>query len=198
MIYSLRGKVIHTDRSSVVIECAGVGYRCTVPLQTVATASEHKEEMRLFTHLAVREDGVDLFGFASPDELDCFKMLIGVTGVGPKVAVALLSELAPDRLSLCIASGDAKSLTAAQGVGPKLAQRIVLELKDKMGAAGFSAAAAQVSSVEVAAQPQQEAIAALTVLGYAQADAAAAVAAQSPDLSTDALIRGALRKLSSR
>ena len=133
MFYSLSGKLIVKSGSTAVVECGGVGFTCGVTLQTLQRLPQIGEPVTLYTHLSVREDALDLFGFADPAELDFFRLLIGVSGIGPKVALAVLSQLPPDRLALCIATGDAKSITRAQGVGPKVAQRIVMELKDKVG-----------------------------------------------------------------
>ncbi len=144
MFYSLTGKL-------AVVECGGVGYRCMTSLTTLSCLPPAGERVTLYTHLNVREDALDLFGFYSMNELDAFKKLIGVSGVGPKSALAILSDMTPDRLALCIASGDAKSLTRAPGVGVKLAQRLILELKDKISkaelASGVGEAAVQIGAV---------------------------------------------------
>ena len=131
MIYSVRGTLILMDAGMAVVECAGVGYR----IQTsVSTQKQLKlnSEVTLYTHMNVREDAMELFGFATKSELNTFKMLINITGVGPKVALAILSELTSEQIAMCVSSNDSKTLTRANGVGPKLAQRIVLELKDKI------------------------------------------------------------------
>lgn len=134
MIASLRGKLIYTDNTSAVVECGGVGLRCTVTKNTLYRLPPKGSEVFLYTHLAVREDSLDLYGFESEAELNAFKLITSVNGVGAKLGIAILSEFEADRLTVYIASGDAKALTAASGVGIKLAQRIVLELKDKVGA----------------------------------------------------------------
>ena len=125
MIYSLNGVLIDRNLSSVVIECGGVGYKCIVTDQTLRQLPEIGSKLFLYTYMNVREDAVDLFGFITKDEMEMFRLLISVNGVGPKAAIAILSEMQPDKLSFCIAAGDAKAITKAQGVGPKLAQRIV-------------------------------------------------------------------------
>ena len=138
MISSLRGKLIYSDTNSVVVECGGVGMRCITSLKTIASLPKIGSEVFLYTHLSVREDALDLFGFASETELSTFKLITSVNGVGPKIGVAILSEFTPEQVALFIASADSKSLSKANGVGGKLANRIILELKDKVDASGAS------------------------------------------------------------
>lgn len=199
MIYSLRGKLIYSDRLTAVVECAGVGYKCTVSYTTLKKLPEIGDEIMLYTYMAVREDACDLYGFASADELDWFKRLISVNGVGPKAAIAILSELSCEKLTLAIASGDTKTITRANGVGPKMAQRIVLELKDKVVKTMGST---ESGSVNIFAEDTQngggvlsEAIAALIALGYSQSEAASAVSGQDLTQSVDTIIKNALKKL---
>lgn len=198
MFYSLTGKVIMTDAGAVALSCGGVGFYCQTTANTLRDV-KNGAELTLFTHLNVREDALDLFGFSTGYELEWFKHLIGVTGVGPKAALAILSELTPEKLAMCISAGDVKAITRANGVGPKLAQRVILELKDKaktaFGAAGETAAFEQISAANELPNTK-EAIAALTMLGYSQTDASSAVAKLDPSLSTQALIKGALKLLS--
>ena len=132
MFYSLTGTVVFADESSVALDCGGVAFRLFTTGNTLRQCAPVGEVQTLYTHLNVREDALDLFGFAEKSELDCFKMLTGVTGVGPKAGLAILSCLTPDMLAVSVAGGDVKAITAAQGVGSKLAQRIVLELKGKL------------------------------------------------------------------
>ena len=129
MLYSLRGKLIYTDPTTAVIECGGVGYKCTVTHNTLGTLPELGSETMLYTYMNVREDAVDLFGFATIEEQHAFLLLTSVNGVGPKAAISILSELTFSKLALAVSGGDSKTITKAQGVGPKLAQRIVLGLK---------------------------------------------------------------------
>ena len=131
MFYSLTGKIIYKDEQTVAISCGGVGFKSFTTRNSLAKLSLQSGEVTVFTHLNVREDALDLFGFATNDELDAFKLLITVSGVGPKAALAILSELSPDAFAVAVASGDTKAITAANGVGPKLAQRVIMELKDK-------------------------------------------------------------------
>ncbi|NLA76825.1 MAG: Holliday junction branch migration protein RuvA, partial [Clostridiales bacterium] len=143
MFYSITGNIICSDETGVAVECSGVGFRCMTTFNTLRRLGPVGSKVTLYTYLNVREDALELFGFYELQELDCFKLLISVSGVGPKAALAILSELTPDRLALCIASGDVKSVTRAQGVGPKIAQRVVLELKDKINAPAFAGAAGE-------------------------------------------------------
>ena len=197
MIYSLRGKILLTDTSGFVIECGGVGYRCTAPLGTLSSLPAKGNEAFVFTYMNVREDAVDLFGFASEDELSCFKLITSVSGVGPKIGIAILSEFKPEQVYLYIASSDHKMLTRANGVGAKLAQRIVLELKDKVGS-GMISGDNNVSHVGNAMSytNTSEAVSALVSLGYSQSEAAMAVGKLDPTLSVEQLIKDGLLYLS--
>lgn len=132
MIYSVRGTLIFKDDSTAVIECGGVGYLCRTTLSTISKLGQCGSEEKLFTFLSVREDCAELFGFRTMQELECFKLLISVSGVGPKAALAILSDIPSDKFILLVASGDSKSFTKVKGIGAKTAQRIVLELKDKI------------------------------------------------------------------
>ncbi len=197
MYYSLRGKIIHREAGMFVIECAGVGYKCFSTASTLSSLVNDKETM-VYTHLSVREDAMDLYGFSNMAELNSFKMLISVSGVGPKSALALLSEVTPEKLALCIVSGDSKTLTKAQGIGPKAAQRIILELKDKIKNEELASAVVQsTASVDLSSGNVSEAISALVVLGYSQSEAASAVSKHDSSLSVQELIRLALKTLSS-
>lgn len=133
MYYYIRGKLVLLEPSMAVIDAAGVGYQLTISQTTFATLQQNRtEEVRLLTHYAVREDGVELFGFATDMELSSFRMLISVSGVGPKAAMAVLSLLSPERFAMAVCTEDRKTIAQANGVGPKTAARIVLELKDKL------------------------------------------------------------------
>lgn len=202
MFYSLTGKIIYKDEQTVAISCGGVGFKCYTTRNSLAKLSLLSGEVTVFTHLNVREDALDLFGFATNEELDAFKLLISVSGVGPKAALAILSELSPDAFAVAVASGDAKAITAANGVGPKLAQRVIMELKDKIANVGFiSAESSSVSTAVNNANSMSntsEAIAALTALGYSQSEASVAVSKLSPDLSVEELIKGALKNMTLR
>lgn len=195
MFYSLKGTLIHMEPGIAVIECGGVGFKCFTSMNTQRALPRQGEETTLFTYLNVREDALDLFGFASISELNCFKMLTGVSGVGPKAALAILSELTPEQVALAVATGDSKTLTRASGVGPKLAQRIALELRDKVknikSGDGFAAAPGAVSASSNAGA----AVNALTVLGYQPTDAAEVVSKFDSSLSVEELIRLSLKAM---
>jgi len=197
MIASLNGKIIYKDLNNVIIECSGVGFKCTVSSNTFSSLGEVGTNAFLNTYLSVREDALDLFGFSTVGELETFKLITSVNGVGPKVAIAILSEFTSDKLLLFIASGDAKSLTSASGVGIKLAQRIVLELKDKIGKIGTQDASDIIKFVGNATVNinSKEAIEALVSLGYTQSEASLAVSRIDGNLKTDEIIKIALRAL---
>lgn len=198
MFYSITGRVVHRDTQFVALETGGVAFQCSTTLSTLKTIGEKGSTATLYTYLNVREDALDLFGFATEQELECFKLLISVSGVGPKAALSILSELTPDKLALCLATGDSKSITRAQGVGPKLAQRVVLELKDKL-AKGLELPAdspeIQAAGLAAADGNAAEAVSALTMLGYSQSEAAMAVSKLDGDLPVEALIKQALKQL---
>lgn len=198
MFYSITGKIVYIDTQSVAIETGGVAFRCSTTLATLKRIGEKGSTATLYTYLNVREDALDLFGFADEQELECFKLLISVSGVGPKAALAILSELTPDKLALCLATGDSKAITRAPGVGPKLAQRVVLELKDKLAKGlELSAVTPEIEAAGIAAAEGSaaEAVSALTMLGYSQSEAAAAVAKLDASLSVEDMIRQALKTL---
>lgn len=195
MIYNLRGTLTYCDQNFAVVECGGVGFKCFTTLTTLREIGKVGNEVNLYTHLSVREDAMDLFGFASKEELESFRLLISVSGIGPKAAVAILSEMTPDRLAVCIASGDAKMLTKAQGVGKKTAERVVLELKDKMGAIGSSDVAAAAAAGSAEGTDSAEAVQALVALGYTQSDAAVVIGRLDTSLSVDEMIRIGLKEL---
>ena len=195
MIYSLRGMLLFTDPSSAVIECAGVGYKCAVTVHTLRQLPKIGSEAKVFTYMNVREDAVDLFGFATEDELASFKLLIAVNGVGPKAALAILSELAPEKLAFAVAGGDVKAITRAQGVGPKLAQRIVLELKDRVMPGNAPAEADGSGAVLEESSDLAQAVSALVALGYAQSEAASAVAKTDTSQPVEQIIKDALKYL---
>ena len=201
MIYSLNGKLIENEPNTAVIECGGVGYKCSVSLKTSAALPKIGENVFVYTYLAIREDAVDLFGFINKDEMKAFKLITSVNGVGPKVGIAILSEFTPDYLYTYIAAGDYKALTAAGGVGPKLAQRIVLELKDKIGALpreiDVSSSSKASPVVDLPQNNLRSAVAALVSLGFLQVEANRAVQNIDPTLSTEDIIKHALVKLSS-
>ena len=191
MIDSLTGTVLHKEPGLVVIGCGGVGYACRVSLQTAAAVGTAGSEAMLFTRLTVREDEIALYGFSDRGERLCFDQLTAVSGVGPKAALSILSDFTPDRFALAVAAGDDKAFTATKGIGKKTAQRIVLELKDKVSK---TAAAAGVSQIPVTAAggSMDEAMSALQVLGYSGTEVARVLAGLDPALPSSELIRQAL------
>ncbi len=200
MIYCLSGKIVKKSLDSVVISCAGVGYLAAVPASVAAALPAPGGEATLYTVMNVTENDVSLFGFATEAQRESFLLLTSVSGVGPKVGVAILNVLQPDRIALAISAGDHKAFTAASGVGPKLAQRIVLELKDKVGRGLVDGV--QLSDVSgAAAAPAAgaaQAIAALVSLGYSQSEAALAVARADETLPVEEIIKVALRGMAGR
>ena len=198
MLYRLRGSLIHTEPSFAVIECAGVGYKCYTTMNTQRSLPAIGKEAVLYTHMNVREDAVDLFGFSSLAELNCFKLLTSVSGVGPKVGLAILSVLSPEQVAVAVAAGDFKTLTIAQGVGNKLAQRVILELKDKLKALGGGEEVTAAAGVVNAAGNAAEAMNALTVLGYTPSDVAPVVAKFDSSLPVEELIRLTLKAMAGR
>ena len=197
MFYSVRGKLIHMDSSTAVVECGGVGYNCQTTMNTLKNL-RLGDEVTLFTYLNVREDAMELFGFSAKTELDTFKTLIGVSGVGPKAGLAILSELSPEQVAMAIATDDIKTITRAQGVGKKIAQRIVLELKDKL-AKSLSSEDSSLPQASAAANAAMgnipKAIEALGVLGYAPADVSGILAAMDSALPVEQLIAQTLRQM---
>lgn len=198
MLYSVRGKLIHMEQGFAVIECGGVGYKCITTFNTQKSLPKLNNEVMLYTYLNVRQDAVELFGFADESELNCYKLLTAVNGVGSKAAIAILSELSPDKLAVAIASSDAKAITRAQGVGPKLAQRVILELKDKVenlsvSSNGFDAV--NISEVTKGDDNRAKAVTALGVLGYNSSEVAPILSAMDKTLSVEQLISAVLKEM---
>ena len=197
MLYSVKGKLIHTTSSSAVVECGGVGFNCQTTINTLKTLKPNTE-VTLFTYLNVREDAMELFGFATKTELDTFKTLISVSGVGPKAGLAVLSELSPEQVAMAIATDDIKTITRAQGIGKKIAQRIILELKDKLAkavSADSSMSAVQTGAVNAVSGNVPKAIEALGVLGYSPADVSPVLATLDSSLPVERLIAQTLKQM---
>ncbi len=180
-----------------MVECGGVGFHCNISLYTHRALPSRGAEVRLFTHMAVKEDAITLYGFADMAELEAYKKLTTVKGVGGKVALAVLSELSPSELALAISAGDAKAVSRAQGIGPKLAQRILLELKDQFGFTTDEGVTLTTDTLGTDS-PRGEAASALVALGYSQSEAALALSKCPDGLSTEDMIRQALRGLAGR
>ena len=194
MFYFIKGKAEIVEPNLVVIDAGGVGY--AINTSTTSAANTKRGEQTIFyTYLHVREDIFELYGFASKAELNCFKQLISVSGVGPKAALAILGTITPEKLSLCIVTGDEKALCAAPGVGKKLAQRVILELKDKITAVQTEGTELPTEIVG-AADNLEDALSALIALGYQRHAAAVALKGlEKKGLTTEELIREALKKL---
>lgn len=202
MIYCLTGKIVKKSINAVVISCGGVGYYVQCPASVAGALPGVGKDATVYTVMSVTENDISLYGFASEEQQACFEMLTGVSGVGPKVGLAILSVMEPDRVALAISAGDHKAFKAASGVGPKLAQRIVLELKDKV-AKGFVDGisledVAGASSSAPAAAGAGQAIAALVSLGYSQSEAAVAVSKIDATLPVEEIIKLALRGMAGR
>lgn len=203
MFYHIAGEYVHSEENFVVIDCGGVGYKLTVSRNTAEALGMPSADKRvkLFTSLQVREDGVELFGFHSEEELDAFRLLISVSGVGPKAALAILSLLSPDKLALAIASEDIKAISRANGVGPKTAARVVLELRDKFKGFAVTGSAARSGAqpgfgadAPVGGGKLGEALEALTVLGYGRAEVTDALRRiDTTSLSVEEIITAALK-----
>lgn len=202
MFYYIKGKLVLNELSQVVIDVGGVAYSMTVSANTQAAVSSKsfngESEVMLFTHLSVREDGIELFGFRDNAELDMFKLLISVSGIGPKASMSILSHMTPDSIAYAIISEDKKNLSKAPGVGPKTAARIILELKDKIKGHSVESSANDlvVPEIKVNSSKASEAIDALTVLGFHRS--AAEETLRTIDVSNmelEDVIREALKKL---
>ena len=197
MIYCLTGKIVKKSMNAVVLSCGGVGYYAQCPASVAGALPGVGREATIYTVMSVTENDVSLYGFATEEQQACFEMLTAVSGVGPKVGLAILSVMEPERVALAISAGDHKAFKAASGVGPKLAQRIVLELKDKVAKGfvdGISLEDVAVASAQtLAAQSSSQAIAALVSLGYSQSEAALAVSKIDATLPVEEIIKLALR-----
>ena len=200
MIYCLTGKIVKKSLNAVVLSCGGVGYYTQCPASVAGALPGVGQETTLYTVMSVTENDVSLYGFATEEQQACFEMLTAVSGVGPKVGLAILSVMEPQRVALAISAGDHKAFKAASGVGPKLAQRIVLELKDKV-AKGFvdGISLEDVAAADTpATQSSAQAIAALVSLGYSQSEAALAIAKIDAALPVEEIIKLALRSMAGR
>ena len=197
MFYYVNGTVAEIEAGLAVIDCSGVGYACATTNYTLSQLKKG-ERAKLYTYLNVREDAMEMFGFASQSELRSFKMLIGVSGVGPKAALSILSSTTPQQLSMAVVMGDEKALTAAPGIGKKIAQRIILELKDKLikEQGSFEAGSGAAAAMPAQNNKAGEATAALAVLGYGSQEIAAALKGIDMDaLPLEEIIRQSLKKM---
>ena len=202
MYYYLNGELAYRDLSTCVIDCGGVGYKLTVSFITSESLmSKLGKQVKLFTHLAVREDGIELFGFGSYEEKECFNRLTSVSGIGPKAAMSILSTMTPEKLALAICTDDAKAIAKSPGIGAKSAARIILELKDKMSKEMFTSDAISVQTnisapSLVSNSAISEAAEALTVLGYDKTTTLSVLKGIDPSVTdVSEIIRLALKKL---
>lgn len=191
MYYYIEGTVAHKGIDFIVIDAGGVGYRINTTDSAISKISPG-EKKKIYTYLNVREDALDLYGFLSEEALNLFKLLISVSGIGPKVGLGILSSISPSEFALAVVTGNIKAITKAPGVGPKVAQRIVLELKDKM------------KKAEIAEMPQDygaftdssdEAVSALMVLGYTQGEAKNILSKVDTGLTVEETVKQALKLL---
>lgn len=201
MFEFISGTLCQVTQKNCVVETGGIGWNLLISAKT-AGALSGKKEARVYTHLSLGSSdraNMELFGFATPEEREMFRLLIDISGIGPKAAVSILSALSPEELSMCVLAGDAKALTAAQGIGMKGAQKIILELKDKIGKNSTLSASSTVPSAGEISSNLSEAVNALVVLGYQPQVAAAAVRAVSADAKDlQDLIRLALKSMGDR
>ena len=198
MFYYVSGTVAHMAPYLAVIDCGGVGYACRTTNTTQAQL-KMGEKAKLYTYLNVREDAMELYGFATQEELNLFQLLLSVSGVGPKAALSILSASTPANLALSIITGDEKALTCAPGIGKKIAQRVILELKDKLAKGQTIAAGESYGGTGVTVIPENklsEATAALAVLGYSTGEIGAALKGIDMDsLTLEQIIKEALKKM---
>ena len=196
MIYYVSGPVTILEPGMAVIDCAGVGYGCRITAYTAAQLKLN-QNARLYVTESIREDAHDLYGFISREEQRCYELLTSVNGVGPKAAMAILSSGGPQNFTLAVMTGDEKMLTAAQGIGKKIAQRIILELKDKVGGSGMELdfSGVKTTATPVTANTTALASAALQELGYSAAEVAAALKGVDPRATTEEMVRYGLRQM---
>jgi len=192
VIAFLTGRVAAKGAGYALLEVGGVGYRLAMTTGSLSALPAEGDEVTVWTHLYVREDDLSLFGFENPAEKDAFELLITVSGVGPKVALAALSVLSPDELAGAVAAEDDVLISSVPGIGKKTAQRIILDLKDKMGAEGLGAGGRRSGGAGAAVA---EATDALLGMGFSSAESAAALKGSDPGADTNALVRHALKRL---
>ena len=204
MFYYVRGELMFTEPGVAVVDCAGVGYKLLISDNTLGKlASMDKKEVLLYTYLYIREDAVDLIGFATKEELSAFKLLITVSGIGPKAAMSILSLLSVEKFALAVSTQDVKTISKAQGIGKKSAERIVLELKEKVAKEFAVVGTSSVEEEETTdtsfvGSNFDEAEKALMVLGYTKAEAQGALKGVSPTATLEEMVSAALRKMALR
>jgi len=200
MLSYIKGKLEHKDIDHVIVDVNGIGFKILTSLSTIQSLKEIGSEVKIYTYLQVREDNLSLFGFATIEELKMLELLLKVSGIGPKVALSIISNLSPSKFSLAIITDDVKTLSKVPGVGKKTAQRIILELKDKIkkeqkDVISYSEASETID-MDKKDTKASEAIAALMVLGYTALEASRAVSAvYSEELDLEGIIKNSLKKL---
>lgn len=200
MYYYIKGTLEVNEPTFAVIDACGIGYKMTVSQTTHDGLPSRGSQVKLFTHMSVREDGIELFGFLTQEELSVFRLLIGVSGVGPKVAISILSYLSPEKFALAVSSEDKKTLSKANGVGAKTAARIILELKDKLGADMSFSDVSSVPDSAGASVPSSEnlsdAIEALSVVGYTRSEILSALhGVDTKNMSVEEIFKAATKRL---
>ena len=200
MISFIKGTVVDIEESKIILECNGIGYNIFVPSSLVNSIGKTGKDIKVFTYLAVREDSMTLFGFSSKEELNIFKQIIGVSGIGPKGAIGILSTLTIDELKIAIMADDSKTIAKAPGIGPKTAKKIILELKDKIGSTPLINTDSNIYVSDKAdTDIFSEAVSALIALGYSATEAHKAVSAAASLLDdtadTEAYVKMALKQI---
>lgn len=204
MISYIKGELADVTEQSIVLECAGIGYEIAVPVSTLTELPTVGNEVKIHTYLYVREDAVNLYGFLTKEDLYVFKLLIGVNGIGPKGALGILSAITPDELRFAILADDVKTIAKAPGIGSKTAQKLIIELRDKLKLSdvfeqSLAAKAKGIEAVETAGQDiRSEAVQALASLGYSLSEATKAVGKVeiTADTTVEQLLKDALKKIS--
>ena len=200
MYYYIKGTLEVNEPTFAVIDACGIGYKLTVSQTTHDGLPSRGSQVKLFTHMSVREDGIELFGFLTQEELSAFRLLIGVSGVGPKVAISILSYLSPEKFALAVSSEDKKTLSKASGVGAKTAARIILELKDKLGAymsfADFPSLPDSAGASVTSSENLSDAIEALSVVGYTRSEILSALhGVDTKNMSVEEIFKAATKRL---
>ena len=198
MIQMLQGIIADKSSDGIIVMCGGIGFKVLMPIGDLADTPDEGSETRIYTYLNVKEDGMELYGFSSPDGRETFKTLISVSGVGPKAGLSILSSYTPQQIALSISAGDYKAFTACPGIGPKTAQRLVLELKDKLKVNGSVIDMSGVARPVVSSGAVGDAVAALCALGFSGSEAASVVGSLPSGLSSEELISAALKQMAKR
>ena len=202
MFAYIKGTIEYKRGNYIVVETGGVGYKIFMPLSSIERVGQAGSETKVYTYLYIREDNMSLYGFLTHEELGMFELLITVSGVGPKAAISLVSAIPPSKFSLAVITDDVKTLTKAQGIGTKMAQRVILELKDKIKKEQLSVAGGGIGEAAAAGSDNSrvaEAISALMVLGYTALEASRAVSAvYSDEMDLESIIKSSLKGLARR